>query len=62
MKIESRVQDTSEIHNFIDYFNNSNILIENWMLVSSGIVNMFPSTGNDSGIQAVKNALEAIEE
>ena len=62
MKIESRVQDTSEIHNFIDYFNNSNILIENWMLVSSGIVNMFPSTGSDSGIQAVKNALEAIEE
>ena len=32
------------------------------MLVSFDIVNMFPSTDNESGLQAEKNALEAREE
>ena len=32
------------------------------MLVSLDIVNMFPSVDNESGLQAVKNALEAREE
>ena len=32
------------------------------MLVSFDIVNMFPSIDNESGLQAVKNALEAREE
>ena len=34
LKIESRVQDTWEILNFIDFFNDSSILTEKWMLVS----------------------------
>ena len=61
-KSESRVQDASEIHNFIDNFNNSDILRENCKLVSFDIVNMFSSTDNESGIQAVKNILEPREE
>ena len=48
--------------NFIDFLKNSNILTENCMLVSFDIVNMFPSIENESGLQAVKNALEAREE
>ena len=59
-KSETRVQDTSEIHNCIDNF--SGILRENCMLVSFDIVNMFSSTDDESGIQAVKNILEAREE
>ena len=62
MKIERRVQDTSEILNFIDFLNDSNILTENCMLVSFDIVNMFSSIDNESGLQAVKDALEAREE
>ena len=45
--------------NFIDYLNKSNILTEDCILVSFDIVNMFPSIDNQSGLQAVKNALEA---
>ena len=48
--------------NFIDFLNNSNILKENCTLESFDIVNMFPSNDNESGLQAVKNALEATEE
>ena len=63
MKIESRVQDTSEILNFIDFLNDSNILTENCFdKINFDIINMFPSTDNESGLQAVKNALEAGEE
>ena len=62
LKIESRVQDTSEMLNFIDFLNDSNILTESCMLVSFDIVNMFPSIDNDCALQAVKNALEAREE
>ena len=36
--------------------------MENCMLVSFDIVNMFPSIDNESGLQAVRNALEAREE
>ena len=32
------------------------------MLVSFDIVNMFPSIDNESGLQAVRNSLEAREE
>ena len=59
LEIESRVQDMSEMLNFIDFLNDSNILTENCMLVNFDIVNMFPSINNESGLQAVKNALEA---
>ena len=58
-KTESRVQHTSEMLNFIDFLNDSNILTDNCMLVSFHIVIMFPSIGNESGLQAVKKALEA---
>ena len=62
LKIESRVQDTSEMLNFIDFLNDSNILTENCMLVSFDITNIFPNIDNESGLQAVKNTLEAREE
>ena len=44
LKIESRVQDTSEMLNFIDFLNDSNILMENCMFVSFYIVNMCPAS------------------
>ena len=62
LKIESRVQDTSEMLNFIDFLNDSNILTENCMLVSFDIVNIFLSIYNEAGLQAVKNPFEAREE
>ena len=62
LKIESRIQDTSERPKFIYYLNISNILTEGCILVSYDIVNMFPSIDNQSGLQALKNALEARQE
>ena len=62
LKTESRVQYTPEMLNLIDFLNDSNILTENCILVNFDIVNMFPSIDNESGLQAVKNALEAREE
>ena len=62
LKIESRIKDTSERPKFIYYLNISNILTEDCILVSYDIVNMFPSIDNQSGLQAVKNALEARQE
>ena len=62
LKIESRIQDTSERPKFIYYLNISNILTEGCILVSYDIVNMFSSIDNQSGLQAVKNALEARQE
>ena len=44
LKIENRVQDTSEMLNFIDFLNDSNILMENCMFVSFDIVNMCPAS------------------
>ena len=54
LKIKSRIQDTSEMLNFIDYLNESNILTEGCILVIFDIVNMFPSIDNQSDLQAVK--------
>ena len=48
--------------NFIDFLNDRNILTEGCTLVSFDIVDIFPSIDNDSGLQAVKNALGAREE
>ena len=62
MKIESRIQGTSEMLNFIDYLNKSNFLTEDCILLILDIVNIFPSRDNQSGLQAVKNALEARQE
>ena len=62
LKYESRIQDTSEMLNFIDYLNKNNILTEDCILVSSDIFNMFPNIDNQSGLQAVKKALEARQE
>ena len=45
--------------NFIDFLNDSNIFTGNFMLVSFDLVNMFPSIDNESGLEAVKNALES---
>ena len=54
LKIESRIQDTFEMLNFIDYLNKSNILTKYCILISFDIVNMFPSIDNQSGLEAVK--------
>ena len=62
LKIETRVQDTSEMLSFIDFLNDSNIFTENCMLVSFDITSIFPNIDNESGLQAVKNTLEAREE
>ena len=62
LKVESRIQDTSEMLNFIDYLNKSNISTEDCIIVSFDIVNMFSSINNQPGLEAVKNALEAIQE
>ena len=62
LKIESRIQDTSEMSNFTDYLNKSNILTEDCILVSFDMVYMFPNLDNQSVPQTVKNALEARQE
>ena len=51
LKIESRIQDTSEMLNFIDYLYKSNNLTEDSSLVSFDKVNMFPSIDNQSSLQ-----------
>lgn len=61
LKIESRIQETTEMLNFIDYVNsNSNILTEDSILISFGLVNMFPIMNNQSGFWAVKDDLDAM--
>ena len=60
LKIESRIQETTEMLNFIDYVNNNcNILTEDSILISFGLVNMFPIMNNQSGFRAVKDDLDA---
>ena len=44
--------------NIIDIINDGNILIEDPVLVSFYIVNMFPSINNISGLEAVSEILE----
>ena len=51
LKIESRIQDTFEMLNFIDYLYKCNNLTEDSSLVSFDIVNMFPSIDNQSSLQ-----------
>ena len=61
LKIESRIQETTEMLNFIDYVNNNcNILTEDSILISFGLANMFPIMNNQSGFRAVKDGLDAM--
>ena len=53
--------DTLDKLNIIDMINDSNILTEDSVLVSFGIVNMFPSIDNNSGLEAVSEILEKRE-
>ena len=46
LKIESRIQDTSEMLNFTDFLNKSHFLTEDCILVRFDIVNIFPSLDN----------------
>ena len=62
LKNESRIQDASEMLNFIDYLNKSNILTEDCILVSFDIFNLFPSIDNQSGLPTVKKVLEVRQE
>ena len=57
----SRIQDTSEMLNFINYLK-INVLIENYILVSFDMKSIFRRIDNQSGLQAVKNALETRQE
>ena len=57
----SRIQDTSEMLNFINYLK-SNVLIENYILISFDMKSIFRRIDNQSGLQAVKNALETRQE
>ena len=53
--------ETTEMLNFIDYVNNNcNILTEDSILISFGLVNMFPIMNNQSGFRAVKDDLDAM--
>ena len=52
-RIPSRIKDTSHMLDVIDNFNDSNLL-ENSVLVSFDVVDMFPSIDNESVIKAVK--------
>ena len=54
--IETRIRDVSHLLDIIDKLN-SEMIPDNTILVSFGIVNMYPSIDNDRGIAAVKNAL-----
>ena len=55
--IETRIRDTSHLLDIIDELNLERIL-DNTILVSFDIINMYPSIDNDRGIGAVRNALE----
>ena len=46
LKIESKIQDTSEMLNFNDFLNKSHFLTEDCILVSFDIVNIFLSLDN----------------
>ena len=61
LKIQTRIHDTSEMLNFIDYLNKSNVWAEDWILVSFDIVNMCPSIfpPTDCIIEALKSCLES---
>ena len=55
-RIPSRIKDASHMLDIIDNLNDS-VLPENSALVSFDVVNMFPSTDNESGIKAVNKLL-----
>ena len=61
LKIQTRIHDTSEMLNFIDYLNKSNVWAEDWILVSFDIVSMCPSIfpPTDCIIEALKSCLES---
>ena len=59
-RIPSRIKDTSHMLDIIDNLNDSDLL-ENFLLVSFNVVNMFPSIDNESGIKAVKKVLNGRE-
>ena len=59
-KIPSRIKDTNHMLDIIDNLNDSN-QPDNSVLVSFDVVNMFPSTDNESGIKAVKEMLNVRE-
>ena len=53
--IEARIKDTAKIINNL----NANGLPENMLLVSFGVVNMFPNIYNMKGIQVLKIATDS---
>ena len=55
--IETRIRDTSHVLDIIDELNSERIP-DNTILVSFDVISMYPSTDNDRGIAAVRNALE----
>ena len=54
--MSSRIKDSSHLLDIIDNIN-SMFLLANAVLVSFGIVNMFPNIGNKSGLDPVKSFL-----
>ena len=51
------MQDTQHTLNIVDDLNRDGNLHENCLLVSFDVVNMFPSTDSNMGIESVKNML-----
>ena len=58
--LPSKIKDTNNILEIIDQLNEF-VLTDNFVLVSFDAVNMFPSIGNRSGLEKVKNILIANE-
>ena len=57
-EIGSRIKDTPGMLNTTDLINDSNIFIEDSVLVSFDIVKMFPNIDNVSGLEVVSQILE----
>ena len=55
--IETKTRNTSHLLDIIDELN-SEMILDNTILLSFDIVNMYLSVDNDRGITAVRNALE----
>ena len=56
-KINSGIKDKPDMLDIIDDINNNNMTTDSSILVSFGIVNMFPSIGIISGFEAVPEIL-----
>ena len=60
-KKDFAIKDAPDMLNIINMINDSDIIIEDSVLVSFDIANMFPSIDNFSDLEAVSDILENME-